>query len=108
MAYVGSGIGEEQVRAAYHGVIFNDPELKSFALEYLELVLPRSVQKRLWFYIGDVSERKRKRHARPIDSVVEDMINSGQTLFEGEITRQALDRIVAQRNPNHPSREDEP
>ena len=88
----------EQVRAAYHGVIFDDPELKSFALEYLELVLPRSVKERLWFYIGDVSEQRKKKQTRSLDNVVADMMVTGQTLFGGEITRQALDKMVADRS----------
>jgi len=96
----------EQVRAAYHGVIFGDPVLKSFALEYLEMVLPRSVRERLWFYIGDVNEKKRKKETRSIDRVVEDMMNSGNTLFGGEISRQALDRIVAQRDSGPLSRKE--
>jgi hypothetical protein len=100
-------LGQEQVRAAYHGVIFDDPELKSFALEYLEMVLPRSVKERLWFYIGDVSEKRIQRQARSIDSVVEDMMVTGQTLFGGEMTRQALDLMVARQNSDQsPPKED--
>jgi len=90
----------EQVRAAYHGIILDDPELKSFALEYLEMVLPRSVKERLWFYIGDISEKKVKRQARSIDRVVEDMMETGNTLFGGEISRQALDLMVSRQNPD--------
>ena len=89
----------EQVRAAYHGVIFDDPELKSFALEYLEMVLPRSIRERLWFFIGDVSEQRRKQQSRPLNNVVADMMVTGQTLFGGELTRQALDEMVARRRP---------
>jgi hypothetical protein len=40
------------VRAAYHGIVLNDQELKSFALEYLEQVLPTDVRDRLWPFIG--------------------------------------------------------
>ncbi|MCP4291730.1 MAG: MFS transporter [bacterium] len=100
-------LDQEQVRAAYHGVIFDDPELKSFALEYLEMVLPGSVKARLWFYIGDVSEKRIQRQARSMNRVVEDMMISGQTLFGGEMTRQALDHMVARQNPDQsPLKED--
>jgi hypothetical protein len=87
----------EQVRAAYHGVIFADPELKSYALEYLEMVLPRSIRERLWFFIGDVSEQRQKKLTRSLDHVVADMMVTGQTLFGGELTRQALDEMVSRR-----------
>ncbi len=96
-----------QVRAAYHGVIFDDAELKSFALEYLEMVLPRSIRERLWFYIGDVSEQRRRHQARPLDNVVADMMVTGQTLFGGELTRQALDEMVARRRTPPAGREPE-
>jgi len=95
----------EQVRAAYHGVIFDDPQLKTFALEYLEMVLPRNVRQRLWLFIGDVSERRKKQQTRSFDNVVADMMVTGQTLFGGELSRQTLDRMVAQRSGHNPTKE---
>jgi ATP/ADP translocase len=95
----------EQVRAAYHGVIFDDPQLKTFALEYLEMVLPRNVRQRLWLFIGDASERQKKQQTRSFDNVVADMMVNGQTLFGGELSRQALDRMVAERSRHNPSKE---
>jgi len=97
----------EQIRAAYHGVIFDDPELKSFALEYLEMILPRSIKERLWFYIGDISEQRLKKQSRDIDNVVADMMVTGQTLFGGEVTREALDKMVSQRKPGTTRGKDE-
>ena len=94
----------EQVRAAYHGVIFDDPQLKTFALEYLEMVLPRNVRQRLWLFIGDASEQRKKQQTRSFDNVVADMMVTGQTLFGGELSRQALDRMVAQRSRHNPSK----
>jgi len=48
-------LDRDTVRAAYHGIILNDPELNSFALEYLEQALPSDVRNRLWPFIGDLS-----------------------------------------------------
>jgi ATP/ADP translocase len=87
----------EQVRAAYHGVLFDDPQLKSFALEYLEMVLPRNVRQRLWLFIGDVSEKRKEQQTRSFDHVVADLMDMSQTLFHGEVSRLALERMVVER-----------
>ncbi len=84
----------EQTRAAYHGIILEDPQLKSFALEYLDHVLPQSIRHRLWVFIGDVSEKRKARQLRSIDAVVADLMATGQTLFGGELSQIALRRIV--------------
>ncbi len=86
----------EQVRAAYHGVILDDPQLKSFALEYLEHVLPGSIRHRLWSLIGDHSERQKQRQARPLDAVVADLMVTSQTLFQGDVSRIALKKMVSE------------
>ena len=82
------------VRAAYHGIILNDPELKSFALEYLEQVLPRDVRDRLWPFIGDLSASAEQRALRNLDDVVADLLVTGATLFGSQEDREALKRYL--------------
>lgn len=94
----------EQVRAAYLGVVLDDPELKSFALEYLEHVLPGSVRRRLWVFIGDVSERRKQGELRPMQDVVADMMATGVTLFQGDLTRLNLQKMLQQREQEGESR----
>ncbi|MEN8145193.1 MAG: Npt1/Npt2 family nucleotide transporter, partial [Gemmatimonadota bacterium] len=84
------------VRSAYHGIRFDHPELRSFALEYLEQVLPDDVQARLWPFIGDAGERQLRRTERPIDAVVADLMKSGATLFGGEAEQAALRRLLGE------------
>ncbi len=84
----------EAVRAAFNGVVLSDERLKSFSLEYLEQVLPADVRKRLWPFIGDVSEYKRAKLLRPLDDVVTDLMNTGATLFGDEEDRAALRRML--------------
>ena len=95
----------ENVKAAYYGIIVNDHQLKTFALEYLELVLPRSVQQKLWLFIGDVSENRKRQQSRSLDHVVADMMITGQTLFGGKLSRQALDRMIAERSHQNSAQE---
>ena len=83
-----------EVRAAYHGVILDDPELKSYALEYLEQVLPSSVRRRLWLFIGDVSVRRQERQMRPLADVVADIMATGQTLLGRDFTKLGLRGIA--------------
>jgi hypothetical protein len=52
------------------------------------------VRERLWAYIGDLSERERRRAARPLDRVVHDLLDSRATLFGGELDRAALQRLL--------------
>jgi hypothetical protein len=82
------------VRAAFHGIILDDPNLKSFALEYLEQVLPTQIRQRLWLFIGDVSERRQRRALRELDRVVDDLMASHATLFVGAEERDALRRLI--------------
>lgn len=84
----------EAVRAAFHGIVLQDESLKSFALEYLEQVLPAGVRERLWLFIGDVSEYRKAKESRPIDRVVSDLMSSRATLFGGEAERDALKRLL--------------
>ncbi len=84
----------EAIRAAFHGVVLDDENLKSFSLEYLEQVLPADVRSRLWPFIGDISEQQRRRSIRPLDDVVSDLMATGATLFGDSVERAALKRIL--------------
>ncbi len=84
----------EAVRAAFHGIILEDERLKNFSLEYLEQVLPPFVRKRLWPFIGDVSEYRRDKSLRSIDEVVSDLMITGATLFGDATDREALKQIL--------------
>ncbi len=84
----------EAVRAAFHGVVVDDERLRSFALEYLEQVLPADIRAKLWPFIGDVSEYKRNKSLRPLGDVVSDLITTGATLFADTGERAALRRIL--------------
>ena len=87
-------LDRDTVRAAYHGIILNDPELKSFALEYLEQVLPHDVRDRLWPFIGDLSASAEQRAQRNLDDVVADLLVTGATLFGSQEDREALKRYL--------------
>lgn len=86
------------VRAAFGAVQHGDAQRASLALEYLAQVLPPGVRERLWAYIGDLSERERRRAVRPLERVVEDLLDSQATLFGGELDRAALERLLAARD----------
>ena len=82
------------VRAAYHGIVLSDPELKSFALEYLEQALPPDIRKRMWPFIGDLSASAERRALRQLDDVVADLLQTGATLFGSPEDREALRRYL--------------
>ena len=84
----------EVVRAAFHGIILDDEKLKSFSLEYLEQVLPADVRKKLWPFIGDISDQKRRRSLRPLNEVVSDLMTTGATLFADAKDKEALRQIL--------------
>ncbi|UCF19208.1 MAG: hypothetical protein JSU87_14975 [Gemmatimonadota bacterium] len=84
----------EPVRAAFHGVILDDEKLRSFALEYLEQVLPADVRGHLWPFIGDISDQQRAKSIRPLDDVVSDLMTTGATLFAAPEDREALKRLL--------------
>jgi HEAT repeat protein len=84
----------DSVRAAYHGILLDDPELKSFALEYLEQVLPADVRLRLWPFIGDLSAAAERRAIRELDDVVADLLQTGATLFGSPEDREALESFL--------------
>lgn len=82
------------VKSAFHGIIMDDENLKSLALEYLEQVLPAAVRERLWPFIGDISEYQRRRSMRSVDEVVRELSQTGATLFGGEVGRAALNEAL--------------
>jgi len=84
----------EPIRAAYRAILFGEEEARSFALEYLEQVLPADVRERLWPFIGDLSAAQERRAIRPIEAVVEDLMRSSATLFGGQEEREALRRYL--------------
>jgi AAA family ATP:ADP antiporter len=87
-------LDRDTIRAAYHGIVLNDPELRSFALEYLEQVLPADVRDRLWPFIGDLSASAEQRALRNLDDVVADLLQTGATLFGSQEDREALRRYL--------------
>jgi len=80
----------EPVQAALKGVLTNDPNLKSFALEYLEHVLPRDIKDKLWPFIGDISEYQKRQAQRPINEVVEDLVKTGASLFSDDMAKERI------------------
>lgn len=86
----------EPIRTSYRGIVLGDPEVRSFALEYLEQVLPADVRRRLWPFVGDLSASQERRALRELDSVVSDLLRSGATLFGTDTSREALRRVLGQ------------
>ncbi len=84
----------EPVTAALHGIILDEEDLKSFALEYLENALPADISERLWILIGDVGEYRKTKQTRPLQQVVSDLMQSKATLFPGEMDRKELKKIL--------------
>jgi hypothetical protein len=84
----------EPVRAAFLGILYKAEELRNFALEYLEQVLPGDIRSRLWLFIGDISDYQRVKSQRPVNEVVSDLMSSRATLFAGDLERDALKRIL--------------
>ncbi len=80
----------EPVRTAFHGVLLDDAALKGISLEYLETVMPPEILKKLWPFIGDMSEHQRKKSTRSLDDVVFDLSKTGATLFVGADEKAAL------------------
>lgn len=87
----------QPVAAALHGILIGDEEFKSFALEYLEQILPADIRERLWLFIGDESEYRKEKETRPLHSVVSDLMSSRATLFHDETDRQVLERMLKTR-----------
>ena len=92
----------ETVRSAYLGVTLDEPELESFSLEYLEMVLPQDIRTRLWPFIGDSSEYQLSRSKRPLDRVVTDLMQTGATLFGGRKEQEALQRLLDEQRRGKP------
>ena len=100
---LGLVLDADPIRAAYRSLRSDDDEARSFALEYLEQVLPGDVKRRLWPFIGDLSEHQERRALRPLDHVVADLVRTGATLFGGSEERAALRRYLNEsRGPADP------
>ena len=84
----------EPVHAAFHGFQVDDEKMRSFALEYLEQVLPADIRDKLWPFIGDISEYQREKALRPLDQVVSDLMTTGATLFADEDAKAALRKLL--------------
>ncbi len=84
----------EAIRSAWKAIVSNQPEARSFALEYLDQVLPKDVRDRLWPFIGDLSADRERRAIRPLDDVVADLVRTGATLFGDGEDRLALRRYL--------------
>jgi HEAT repeat protein len=90
----------DAIRSAWKAILSDQPEARSFALEYLDQVLPKDVRSRLWPFIGDMSADRERRAIRPLDDVVADLVRTGATLFgEGE-DRLALRRYLDGSRPD--------
>ncbi len=84
----------QPVAAALHAILVGDEEFKSYALEYLERVLPADIRKSLWLFIGDASEARKEKETRPLHCVVSDLMSSRATLFHDETDRHILERML--------------
>lgn len=84
------------IRSAWGGIIGNHTELESLALEYLEHVLPEDIRRNLWPFIGDLSDEESRRTIRPLDAVIGDLLETGETLFAGN-ERVKLQRFLEPR-----------
>jgi ATP/ADP translocase len=82
------------VRVAFRGILQGDDKLRSISLEFLEHVLPKDVRRRLWPFIGDISDHQRERSMRPVEEVVSELMETGATLFASDEDRQVLRQML--------------
>jgi len=87
------------VLTAFHGLLLDNVRLKSIALEYLELVLPRDIRKRLWPFIGDLSEHQRRKSSRPLKDVMSDLAEAGATLVASQADTARLRKALGVEDP---------
>ncbi len=92
----------EAIHAAWNGITGDTAELESLALEYLDQVLPEDIRDRLWPFIGDLSAEQARRAIRPLDDVIEDLMDTGATLFGGD-HRRALARYLERSDDTGPT-----
>jgi hypothetical protein len=74
----------DTIRAAWRGITGDHEEIGSLALEYLEQALPDDVRRKLWPFIGDLSVEQSRRALRPLNVVIDDLLETGATLFIGD------------------------
>ena len=86
----------EAVSSAFRGLTSGDEHLRSLALEYLEQSLPEDISSKLWPFVGDHSEHRRARDARPIDQVISDLVTTDATYIVSEEERRALRDLLSE------------
>lgn len=87
-------LDEENVLMAYYGTLLKDEKLRSLALEYLELVLPKDVKDKIWTVLGEFNEFRRNVEKREIKNVVNDLVDRGNTLISNPDLKNKLDQII--------------
>ena len=100
----------EPVLTAYRSILSGNDEIGSIALEYLEQVLPKDIGTLIWPHIDAAPEVHKT--PRPIDDVVEDLLQTGATLFvdiaEHERLRAAIRATLPSREAPETSRKKDP
>lgn len=96
----------DTIRAAWRGITGDHEELGSLALEYLEQALPDDVRRKLWPFIGDLSAEQSRRALRPLNVVIDDLLETGATLFLGD-ERVRLRRFLDPPAPGEETEEDQ-
>jgi len=86
------------ISVSYQGLAMEKTRLKSFALEYLEHVLPEDVREKLWLFIGDITEYQKQNDSRPLEEVADELLKTGATLLGDKKTKRKL--IAALENIN--------
>jgi len=67
----------QPLRIAYRGLHTEDENLRGTALEYLESILPPTIQDCLWPFLDD---RRRARHDKPADAVLDSLLKSHESI----------------------------
>lgn len=78
------------IRTAFHGIILDNERLRGLSLEYLEQVLPADVRDMLWPFVGDLSEHRQRRALRDPQEIVDDLLQTGATLFASQDDQERL------------------
>ncbi len=84
----------EPVLIAFRGIQGESERFISVSLEYLEHVLPADIRKRLWPFIGDLSEFQRRKRSRSLDEVMAELMDNRSTLVFSESDSARLRRAL--------------
>lgn len=84
----------EPVLIAFRGIQDETERLNSISLEYLEHVLPPDIRKKLWPFIGDLSEYERRKRSRSSDEVLSELMDNRSTLIFSESDSARLRRVL--------------